>query len=128
MGALVGAGLAACGARPVESAAPANVMHSAPPTKGPSATLPLPGGWSPVDANAEDVQEAARFAVQAYAVAQRSRTLYKDVLEAQQQVVAGVNFKLTLQVLHLGTPRVAQATVWRRLDGAYQLTDWTWRD
>lgn len=86
------------------------------------------GGWSQADANADDVQEAARFAVQAYAVAQHSRTLYKDVIEVQQQVVAGMNFKLKLQVLHNGQTRNAQVTVWRQLNGQYQLTDWAWSD
>ena len=90
-------------------------------------TAPI-GGWSQADSNADDVQEAARFAVQAYAVAQHSRTLYKDVAQAQRQVVAGVNYKLQLQVLHIGTPRTAQATVWHPLDGPYQLRDWAWID
>jgi hypothetical protein len=43
-------------------------------------------------------------------------------------VVAGVNYKLQLQVLHIGTPRTAQATVWHPLDGPYQLRDWAWID
>ena len=110
-------------------------------TSGPAAATPAPalsspasvstpavGGWSQAESNADDVQEAARFAVQAYAVAQHSRTLYKDVVEAQRQVVAGVNFKLKLQVLHNGTPRTAQATVWHPLHGPYQLSDWVWVD
>ena len=76
----------------------------------------------------DEVQEAARFAVQTYAVLHRSRTLYKDVLEAQSQVVAGANFSLKLQVLQDKTARTAQATVWRQLNGQYQLSDWRWLD
>ena len=76
----------------------------------------------------DEVQEAARFAVQTYAVLHRSRTLYKDVLEAQSQVVAGTNFSLKLQVRHENSPRTAQATVWRQLNGQYQLSDWRWLD
>ena len=110
-------------------------------TSGPAPETPVPalstpaadstpavGGWSQEESNADDVQEAARFAVQAYAVAQHSRTLYKEVVEAQRQVVAGVNFKLKLQVLHNGTPRTAQATVWHPLNGPYRLSDWVWVD
>ena len=88
----------------------------------------LPGAWSPVDAWHEEVQEAARFAVQTYAVGHRSRVLYKDVLNAEQQVVAGLNFKFKLQVQHDKTVRRAQVTVWRQLNGQYQLTDWVWLD
>ena len=88
----------------------------------------MPGAWSPMDAWHEDVQEAARFAVQTYAVGQRSRVLYKDVLAAEQQVVAGLNFKLRLQVQHDKSVRRAQVTVWRQLSGQYQLTEWVWLD
>ena len=88
----------------------------------------LPGGGSPIDPWNEQVQEAARFAVQTYAVGQRSRVLYKEVLSAEQQVVAGLNFKLKLQVEHNKTLRTAQITVWRQLSGQYQLTDWVWLD
>ena len=88
----------------------------------------LPGAWSSTDAWHEEVQEAARFAVQTYAVGQRSRVLYKDVLVAEQQVVAGLNFKLRLQVQHDKTVRRAQVTVWRQLSGQYQLTEWVWLD
>ena len=96
----------------------------------PSASMnkALPGGGSPIDPWNEQVQEAARFAVQTYAVGQRSRVLYKEVLSAEQQVVAGLNFKLKLQVEHNKTLRTAQITVWRQLSGQYQLTDWVWLD
>jgi Cystatin domain len=115
-------GLTAC-APSDQSSSPAPAL-SAPA----AASTPAAGGWSQAESNADDVQEAARFAVQAYAVAQHSRTLYKDVVEAQRQVVAGVNFKLQLQVLHKGAPRTAQATVWHPVHGAYQLSNWVWVD
>jgi hypothetical protein len=88
----------------------------------------IPGGWSRSETNADDVQEAARFAVQAYAVKHHSRTLYKDVVDAHSQVVAGVNFKLKLQVLHNGEARTAQVTVWHQINDQYQLIDWAWVD
>ena len=109
-------GLLACGDREPLSMPTASV-HNA-----------LPGAWSPIDAWHEEVQEAARFAVQTYAVGHRSRVLYKDVLAAEQQVVAGLNFKFKLQVQHDKTVRRAQVTVWRQLSGQYQLTEWVWLD
>ena len=99
-----------------------------PSTPSDTASYPIMGGWSQSDPLADEVQEAARYAVQAYAVLHRSRTLYKDVLEAQSQVVAGMNFSLKLQVRHENSPRTAQATVWRQLNGQYQLSDWRWLD
>ena len=100
------------------------------PLSAPSASVneDMPGAWTSIDAWHEEAQEAARFAVQTYAVGQRSRVLYKDVLAAEQQVVAGLNFKLRLQVQHDKTVRRAQVTVWRQLSGQYQLTEWVWLD
>jgi Cystatin domain len=120
-------GLTACA--PSEKTASPAPASTAPALSAPAVdSTPVVGGWSQAESNADDVQEAARFAVQAYAVLHHSRTLYKDVVEAQSQVVAGVNFKLKLQVLHNGAPRTAQATVWHPLHGPYQLSDWVWVD
>lgn len=110
--------LSACtpeGATPAVPAAPA----------GPT---PLAGGWSEADPFKADVQEAARFAVQTFAVHNKARVLYKDVSQARQQVVAGINLELRLQVTLDGVSRTAQAMVWRQPDGRYSLTDWRWLD
>lgn len=85
------------------------------------------GGWSAADPLSSEVQEAARFAVQTMAVQSQSRILYKDVIQASQQVVAGLNYQLQLQVTQDGVARVAQAKVWRQLDGRHALTEWTWQ-
>ena len=90
--------------------------------------MSLPGGWTAVDPLGNEAQEAARFAVQAYAVAQHRRVLYQELIEAQQQVVSGVNFQLQLQVQEDKKMRSVQATVWRQLSGTYQLTEWVWLD
>ena len=88
----------------------------------------VPGAWGPIDAFSPDVQEAARFAVQTFAVQNKARVLFKDLTQAQQQVVAGLNFELHLSVTLDGIPRTAQAVVWRQLDGTYKLQDWDWLD
>lgn len=92
----------------------------------PSEDVPLAGGWSQADPFAPEVQEAARFGVQAFAVQSQTRILYKDVVQARQQVVAGLNFQLHLKVMQDGTERMAQATVWRQPDGVYKLLAWVW--
>jgi hypothetical protein len=88
----------------------------------------VPGAWSPIDAFSPDVQEAARFAVQTFAVQNKQRVLFKDLTEARQQVVAGLNFELHLSVTLDGTPRTAQALVFRQLNGVYSLHSWVWLD
>ena len=84
------------------------------------------GAWSPSDPFAPDVQEAARFAVQTFAVQNKQRVLFKDLTQARQQVVAGLQFELQLSVTLDGLPRTAQAVVWRQLDGTYKLQAWDW--
>jgi hypothetical protein len=72
------------------------------------------------------VQEAARFAVQTYAVQNRARVLFKDVIHARQQGVAGLNYELQLLVTLDGAHKNVQATVWRQPGGAYLLQGWSW--
>jgi hypothetical protein len=86
------------------------------------------GAWGPIDAFSPDVQEAARFAVQTFAVQNKQRVLFKDLTQARQQVVAGLNFELHLSVTLDGTPRTAQALVFRHLNGVYSLNSWDWLD
>ncbi|WP_353238775.1 cystatin domain-containing protein [Limnohabitans sp.] len=86
------------------------------------------GAWVPTDAFSPDVQEAARFAVQTFAVQNKARVLYKDVIQARQQVVAGLQLELDLQVTLEGKKRHAKAIVWRQPDGVYELQSWAWQD
>ena len=87
-----------------------------------------PGAWVSIDAFSPDVQEAARFAVQTFAVQNKQRVLYKDVTQARQHVLAGLQFELALQVTLEGSHRRAQALVWRQADGVYKLQSWAWLD
>ena len=86
------------------------------------------GAWAPIDAFNPDVQEAARFAVQTFAVQNKVRVLFKEVTQARQQVVAGLNLQLQLQVTLDGAPKNVNVTVWRQLDGDYRLQSWGWVD
>jgi hypothetical protein len=86
------------------------------------------GAWAPTDTFSPDVQEAARFAVQTFAVQNKARVLYKDVTQARQQLVAGLQFELDLQVTLEGLKRHAKVIVWRQPDGVYELQSWAWQD
>jgi hypothetical protein len=87
-----------------------------------------PGTWVSIDAFSPDVQEAARYAVQTFAVQNKQRVLYQDVTQARQHVLAGLQFEMALQVTLEGTHRRAQALVWRQADGVYLLQSWAWLD
>lgn len=114
--------VSACSSEMSADASTTKVMAAE--TAGPA----VPGAWGTIDAFSPDVQEAARFAVQTFAVQNKQRVLYKDVTQARQQVVAGLQFDLQLQVTWNGTPRTAQARVWRQLKGVYRLQSWDWLD
>jgi hypothetical protein len=52
------------------------------------------------------------------------------ILGAEQQVVAGLNYRLQLRVTLDGEEKTAEALVWWqawRKPEPYQLTSWTWR-
>lgn len=93
-----------------------------------SARPSVSGAWGPIDAFSPDVQEAARFAVQTFAVQNKQRVLFRDVTQARLQVVAGLNFELHLSVTLDGIPRTVQAKVTRQLNGVYSLHSWDWLD
>jgi hypothetical protein len=86
------------------------------------------GASAPTDPFGHDVQEAARFAMQTFAVQNKARVLFKEVTQARQQVVAGTLFELNLEVTLDGAARNSKAEVWRQLDGTYKLQAWDWLD
>ena len=89
---------------------------------------PMPGGWERAAPRDEHVQAAARFAVAAQAERSGEPLALLEVRQARTQVVAGTNLSLDLRVSRNGTPAQASATVWSKLDGSYDLTDWHWVD
>ena len=98
------------------------------PLAADTASTAVAGAWASSDTFSPDVQESARFAVQTFAVQNKARVLYKDVTQARQQVVAGLQFELVLEVTLDGSHRHAKAVVWRQADGAYKLKSWAWLD
>jgi hypothetical protein len=80
---------------------------------------PLPGGFSQAANTDAEVLKAAQFAVKAH----DPKLTLKSVNAAEQQVVAGTNYKLRLTT---SDGRKADAVVWRKLDGSHELTSWQW--
>jgi hypothetical protein len=82
------------------------------------------GGWSNVPVTDPNVVKAARFAVEEQG-RQESVTL-KKIVRARQQVVAGMNYEVTLLVKRGRGSRRGVAVVWHKIDGTYELTSWEW--
>ena len=97
----------------------------------------LPGGYSPAAVTNKEVMKAAAFAVKAqHKVMQAEKASpppklkLASILAAEQQVVAGVNYRLQLKVKVDGKEKQAQAVVWWqawRKPEPYKLTSWEWK-
>jgi hypothetical protein len=97
-------------------------------------TKPMPGGSSKVSVTDKGVTAAAVFAIRAQSKtiqnpkAQQQATLeLVKIIGAEQQVVAGMNYRLTLSVKENGSLKTVEAVVWWqpwRKPKAYQLTSW----
>lgn len=83
----------------------------------------IPGGYSPAAITDSQVLAAAKFAV----TARDPKLKLLGIERAQQQVVAGQNFRLSLKVDDGGTNRLADVVVWLKLDGKQELTSWQWQ-
>lgn len=98
---------------------------------------PIVGGYTKTPVTDNDVIQAAEFAINAQSKTiqrvseqQPSNLQLLKILRAEQQVVAGVNYRLTLSVMDDGNhQRTAEAIVWWQAwrPNPYELTSWTWK-
>ncbi|MFM2172042.1 MAG: hypothetical protein RI957_2271 [Verrucomicrobiota bacterium] len=98
---------------------------------------PRPGGYAATPIDNKEVVAAAEFAVKAQHKAMQEKKPAEapklelvTILQAEQQVVAGMNFRLKLSVRLNGKVETAEAMVWWqawRNPDPYQLTSWTWK-
>ena len=95
------------------AAMPDAMAAPVPTREGPAPVLV--GGWHPADPDA--ATKAARFALPHL---KEKHPRLRRILTAEQQVVAGVNVRLTLLLRNGHRWRV---TVWRKLDGGMEVTD-----
>jgi len=113
---------------------------------GKESSGPKVGGFTPASITERGVKAAATFAIQAHQQALREkpagpagsgsqpppapRLELLRILGAEQQVVAGLNYRLKLRVTLDGEEKTAEALVWWqawRKPEPYQLTSWTWK-
>lgn len=95
-------------------AATAPLTAASPPSKPSPATA---GGWSPIESSARELEPVIALAV--HRLPRRHARVVR-VVEAGQQVVAGMNYRATLALADRSRWR---ATVWRKLDGTMDLTE-----
>jgi Aspartic acid proteinase inhibitor len=86
---------------------------------------PAAGGFRNIPVTDKKVMAAAKFAVEAKS--KKEKIVLVKVLKAEAQVVAGMNYRLGLEVGVEGGTRPAEAVVWAKLDGSYELTRWDWK-
>lgn len=135
------------GAAPENTASPAGTTPSgntAPPaatSTSPAATTgvsPVPtstaqatsepphhivGGFSGQDAQSPEVQAAAAKAISLLQAKTGDSTLaLAQITSAETQVVAGMNYKMVLEVRSKSGPKTATVVVYRDLKGTYSLT------
>jgi len=99
-----------------------------------SAGTNLCGGWSEAFITNDWVTSAANFAIKAQEQVMSKENPVKpvslsltEIVQAKQQVVAGMNYGLRLKVKCDGVAREAEVIVWRKLNGEYVLTSWVWK-
>jgi len=90
-----------------------------------AADKPLCGAYSQSETTPE-VRAAAQFAIEAQSVRTSSPLVLAEIVKAQKQVVAGMNYRLELMVKDGDKTTRAEAVVWKKLDGTMQLTEWNW--
>lgn len=93
---------------------------------------PMPGGYITTQVTSKDVIRAASFAIKALEKASEktSKLELVKILEAESQVVAGINYRLKLKVRLNGREKTAEAIVWWqawRKPDPYQLRSWNWK-
>ncbi len=91
-----------------------------------AAKAQIAGGYGSVDTKDPQVKAAARYAVTVENRKVRSGVVLLSLVKAEQQVVAGMNYKLCLKVRNGKRVRYATAVVYRDLKGKRSLTSWDW--
>jgi ABC-type Na+ efflux pump permease subunit len=82
------------------------------------------GGYKEVANDDSEVVAAADFAVNEQGRKQEASITLVSIEHAEQQVVAGINYRLCLKVETDGETQEVKAVVYRNLQREYSLTSW----
>ena len=102
------------------------VAHSTAATSHAEVAAPRVGGFRAGAVTDPEVLKAAKFAVEEQAKKKGVGMELVSVESVEQQVVAGLNYKLRMTVKIGGQAQPVTATVWRKvpLSEGYALTSW----
>lgn len=98
---------------PVAAGAPQAAAQQAAPVPAPV----LVGGYAPISPRAPQLRPVLAAALPSLTPARHARVL---IVRAEQQVVAGMNYRLLVKLRDGSRWRVV---VWQRLDGGYEVTE-----
>jgi hypothetical protein len=85
---------------------------------------PIVGGYGEISVRSAEAQSSAKFAVSARARRTRKRIVLWKVVKAEQQVVAGMNYRVCMRVFVGGKARTVTAVVYKNLRQKRSLTSW----
>lgn len=83
----------------------------------------LAGGYSSAEIDSE-VSKVVEFAVKTQSQATGRPLQLVKILKVERQVVAGLNYRLEIEVVDGSKHLKARAVVWKKLDGSLALTSW----
>lgn len=92
--------------------------------------VPIAGGYSRVESNTAETVSAANFAVKKQSKKQKAKIKLTKISKAEKQVVAGLNYRLCLQVetseknKKTVIPQTIEAIVFLDLKQNFSLTSW----
>uniref|UniRef100_A0A0K0E2Y5 Cystatin domain-containing protein n=1 Tax=Strongyloides stercoralis TaxID=6248 RepID=A0A0K0E2Y5_STRER len=78
------------------------------------------GGWSTIDINSDEVKELAKKVINKYTTENEENNFLFKVIDAKQQIVAGVNYNLLILIsslscnLTLNCSKYLQATIFQQ--------------
>jgi len=85
---------------------------------------PMVGNYREASKTDREVVSAARFAIKSEKRKQGGRLSLVSIERAEQQVVAGLNYRLCLKVKMKGKTEDVTAVVYKNLKQKYALTSW----
>ena len=91
-----------------------------------TASAQIAGGYGAVDKNDPEVKAAAKYAVAAETRHAHHTIKLISINKAEQQVVAGMNYKVCMKVRDGKKTRWATAVVYQNLKNKRSLTSWDW--
>ncbi len=89
----------------------------------------MPGGFREASADDERVAGAAGFAAAEIALSESWGDDFsvKKIIRAERQVVAGMNYRLLMDIEAGGESLTVAAKVWEKLSGERELSSWEFR-